>query len=1023
VRILFAIILSWVALPGFGQDSDGETSAGGEVRVPLPAYTRLLEESRQEPRPAPVAYALGQAEVAIKVKELDDRIIAQVDVTLRVETFAASWTLVPLLPSSVALSRATVDGQPVALTQSPEGLAWSTDQATAVTFKLSYGIDARRSETGFILSVPVPRAAATTLRLEQPGTRLDIAVVPAADLQSMQQGDGTLTTASIPATSAILISWRARGKRPPVISRAHYRGELREDAILWAADYQVELFSGEWVTLPLLPTRVTLSDIQVDGQSATILNQDDHFATLLQGQGLHAVRVAFETPVVQQDGPPQVQVALPRVPVSRFDLALPGRKELKVVPQTNVVTHEQEGQTRATVFLPLGDQVVFSWVDAVPEDLRTQVRANAGLYHLLQAEEGVLHGQAIIAYEITHGEANLLELSVPQDVQVNRITAAEGGISDWSVVSSTDQGTNVIKVFLERAVQGEYGLTVFYERLLGAGSKRGAPLPVPLLQALNVHRQRGMVALLAGPELALEPVEQERISAVGENELPAFVRNQTGMTIAHTYKYLDQAARLVVKAVTPERQQGKFDAQIDTLISIGEVTLKGSAGVAINVKSGSLMALPLTLPENVNVLGVTGPSLRSHQVETADHQQVIRLEFTQEMAGQFRVEVNYERIMTDSAGEVQVPTLAVEGAEVEHGRVAVEALTAVEVSTAVAEQLSSLDMNELPQQLVLKTTNPILLAYKYVRSEAPYQLALKITRHQEIDVQVAAIEQADYQTLVTSDGLAVTTARFTVRNSRRQFLRLELPSDAKIWSVFVDGKAEKPAHAGAGDPTVVLIKMINSVSGFPIEVIYTTPVPRMGVFGAVSGQLPQPDMVVTHTHWDVFLPIHYRYQEPDSNLDLVVQGRWVNPRSTVAASVAGTVEAGREQFGQALRMSVPTQGIRFTFEKLYANQSAQAAAFTLRYVSSAGNRLGLWLSGLGTLLLWAGILALGSRRAVAPNKAIGIGMGLGVVLVVAGIGLLGASPALAAGLTLAIAIILPGWLGLRRWRDRRPLLS
>ena len=31
----------------------------------------------------------------------------------------------------------------------------------------------------------------------------------------------------------------------------------------------------------------------------------------------------------------------------------------------------------------------------------------------------------------------------------------------------------------------------------------------------------------------------------------------------------------------------------------------------------------------------------------------------------------------------------------------------------------------------------------------------------------------------------------------RQFLRLELPPESQIWSVFVDGKAEKPAEAEA----------------------------------------------------------------------------------------------------------------------------------------------------------------------------------------------------------------------------------
>ena len=75
----------------------------------------------------------------------------------------------------------------------------------------------------------------------------------------------------------------------------------------------------------------------------------------------------------------------------------------------------------------------------------------------------------------------------------------------------------------------------------------------------------------------------------------------------------------------------------------------------------------------------------------------------------------------------------------------------------------------------LKTTNPILHAYRYVRADTPYRLGLKITRHRELAVQDATIEQARYHTLVTRDGVRVTTVNYTIRNSRKQFLRLQLP--------------------------------------------------------------------------------------------------------------------------------------------------------------------------------------------------------------------------------------------------------
>ena len=1023
MRAILLIVMT--CMVASGATHEATDAGGGEVRVPLETYRQLVEQANQDTRPAPASFAIGVANIVVAIVDDDKRTTARIRVSLNIETFEDEWTLVPVLPPGAALSDARVNGTPVQLVQGPDGLAWSTDKAGTVTMELRYGLDARRSDSGFTLPLPVPRAAATNLRLTYPGTGVDLAVIPAADLQSSESGNTTLFTARIPSTSSVLVTWRSAAQRAHAVSRARYTGELQGQALNWTAEFDVEIFEGELVNLPLMPSTVTLGELRVDGEQATVIEEQGQFVTVVKGRGLHKVSVTFQVPVIAENGPPRATLLVPRVPVSRFELRLPGNKEVTVSPGANVVAVHEENATGvsatlATVFVPMSESVTFSWVDAVPEDVRAQVRANATLYHMVHAEEGVLQVRGLVVYEINRGETNLLKLKAPKDAQVTSVKAPSGGVSDWTETAAGGDTHKTISVFLDRAVKGEFVLDVTYEYLLGGGEQALEPLPVPLLAADNVHRQRGMVALLAGPELTLQPLTEDRLARVGENQLPAFVRNLLTMSVAHTYKYTERSPELVVRAVAPERKQGKFDAQVDTLISIGDVTMKGSATVEINVKSGAILALVLRLPRDVNVLGVTGPSIRSHEVRSGDDLQSIDIDFTQEMEGQFRLEVNYERIMSDSERESRVPTVSVADAEVEHGRIAVEALSAAEVRATAADQLSSLDVNELPQQLVLKTTNPILLAYKYVHAEPPYRLALKITRHREIDVQVAAIEKAHYSTLYTRDGLAVSTARFFVRNSRRQFLRLELPPESQIWSVFVDGKAEKPAEAEApNDGSAVLIKMINSATGFPVEIIYATEVAPMVFMGSVHGRLPTPDMVVTHTRWDVYLPVGPSYRDPDSTLDAVITGRLVNGAQMGGEALARARSAKGPAMGEPLRLSVPSQGIHYAFEKLYANQSPRDATFSLGYASAGGARLGLALSLLGVLLLWFAIVAIGGRRVSLPRSAALTVLVAGVGMLLAAIVYLGASPAPAAALALIIAAGLGIWLALRRLLDWR----
>ena len=59
--------------------------------------------------------------------------------------------------------------------------------------------------------------------------------------------------------------------------------------------------------------------------------------------------------------------------------------------------------------------------------------------------------------------------------------------------------------------------------------------------------------------------------------------------------------------------------------------------------------------------------------------------------------------------------------------------------------------------------------------------------------------------------------------------------------------------------------------------------------------------------------------------------------------------------GQALRLSVPTQGIHFAFEKLYASQSDEVPWFAVQYTSHEGYHLGLLAGAAGVVLIRAGI--------------------------------------------------------------------
>jgi hypothetical protein len=301
----------------------------------------------------------------------------------------------------------------------------------------------------------------------------------------------------------------------------------------------------------------------------------------------------------------------------------------------------------------------------------------------------------------------------------------------------------------------------------------------------------------------------------------------------------------------------------------------------------------------------------------------------------------------------------------------------VEVRPAAAERLTVVDIAELPQQMVLRTTRPILMAYKYLQAEPAPRLQISLARHRLAGVQEAAIERADYRTLYTRDGLQVTTVEFSLRNSRKQFLKLRLPKGATVWSAFVDGKPEKPAvSAGANGEQDVLIKIIHSTAGFPVQLVYATQGASFGSLGSASGSLARPDILVTHSRWDVYVPAEMSYATPRTNLDVVTAGAAVTREAMAQKLARAEGDRPAPQLLDPLRISVPTAGIHYAFEKLYANQSDQDAWIALPYASSGGAVIGRLFAIVGTLLFWLGLatfLRLDPRLpALSPRVALGV---------------------------------------------------
>lgn len=316
----------------------------------------------------------------------------------------------------------------------------------------------------------------------------------------------------------------------------------------------------------------------------------------------------------------------------------------------------------------------------------------------------------------------------------------------------------------------------------------------------------------------------------------------------------------------------RVQAQVDTLISVGEGFLVGVSTINYEILHDSLTSFSFLVPDDIDIIDIQGEGIREWNTEKADDRVKVTVAASYEVTGDFSLAVLYEKNMGDTSAEVSVPQIEVLDVVREKGFLAVTAATRVGVEEVSLENLAMLDVTELPGGLVSASDTPIFYSYKYIKH--PYSLMLAVSTFEDIEVIDANVSRAELNSLLTRRGDFVTRALFSVANNARQFMKLELPENTTIWSTYVSGRPVKPAVDEDGTVLIPLDRSERSGSGngglssFDVEVIYYTETKDLSsVFGRRGFTAPLVNMKVDELVWTLYLPEKYVYKNTGDDMD------------------------------------------------------------------------------------------------------------------------------------------------------------
>ncbi len=302
-----------------------------------------------------------------------------------------------------------------------------------------------------------------------------------------------------------------------------------------------------------------------------------------------------------------------------------------------------------------------------------------------------------------------------------------------------------------------------------------------------------------------------------------------------------------------EKQDPRVYAEVHTLVGVGEGLMTARATLQETILFAGIDTVQAQIPDGMTVLDVRGAGLRDWTLSD-DGTLTALLNYAAE--GSYQLTVDMERVVGEG-GSLEVPLLQPLGVERSKGWVGVQALGTLELTAGDTQGAAAVDVRTLPASIVGVTDQPVLLGFKYLGGAT--SIPLNAMEHDEVDVLVTLLDQAEATTMFTQDGRRLTSVRYQVRNNRRQFLRLDLPDGAELWSASVAGRAVQPASSQSGELLVPLVRSQSAggaLAAFEVQLVYveTGEGPSAAGTGTFEATLPSADAPATWVGWTVYAP-------------------------------------------------------------------------------------------------------------------------------------------------------------------------
>lgn len=693
----------------------------------------------------------------------------------------------------------------------------------------------------------LPAAPATALALRAPdaGTEIRLGGIPDRRTYETKAADQVINTA-LAADGALSIQWRPKvseGQTDTTLTaQSSATLDVQEDSLRLAWALHLEFRHGEreffTVEVPAGYTVEKVEGTNVRGwELKTAGGRQDLEVTLLKrAKGAEDFTVSiwrpadkaageFDVPLIGVTGAVRHSGELvirrsPLLDLRTVSSSAVTRADLPVARPPSAVRNAPAGAPgpQTTDESPLGIRPYQAYrFVATPFVIRLAsepvvAKVAAAVQTLLKVAERERNVESRVLLTIENRPLYRARFVVPADLKIDRVVAP--GTFEWAltdpVAAATAAGRKVLTIYLASGIQGSCSIVI--QGKLGL-DRQGLETAVPRLEVLDVDRQQGDIVVQVDPAFDVRADGLENIERVLLERTFGWLNpgQRTLAQLALHYTRPDYAGRLVLTA-------RKADVTCFTVTNsrVTDRAIEDAVLVTWTIKNAGIREVAFLLPAWMKDARISVPLLRQKTVTpVADDPSRIRvqLQLQDEVMDELRVLVENDRLLAGGSHDVPIP-------EVETGRTdrryaAVESAGRDEVQVEKKDGLEPLSR----QQKEWATVSGLLRggmtqAFVVAAGAEKPRLAFLTKERAAVETAKARIGLAKTVLVMDASGAYRAEQVYRLDNRTEQFLEIQMPEGAALWTAIVAGEPVKPTLVNdPARPRHVNIPIVKTAAG------------------------------------------------------------------------------------------------------------------------------------------------------------------------------------------------------------------